>query len=115
MPTAMGSGDRQPETWCIFRKPFVSADKTIVFRPAKWGGNTTKARSMLFIENEGALFRGFARAWPQEIWDPRAKRFVPYKGDVPKDVTWGQEISNGEAEAFMRDEDSGRSCLCRVS
>lgn len=50
----------------------------------------------LLIENEGALFRGPARAWPKEVWD--GEKFVPYTGNVPKDVEWGNVVSDVEAE-----------------
>lgn len=54
---------------------------------------------MIYIENEGALFRGPARAWPKEVWN--GSEFVPYKGAVPKDVDWGDEIDEAEAQKFM--------------
>jgi len=54
---------------------------------------------MIYIENEGALFRGPARAWPKEVWN--GKEFVPYKGSVPKDVDWGDEIDEAAAKALM--------------
>ena len=65
------------------------------------------ATKMLYIEHEGALFRGFARAWPQEVWVPGLKRFEPYKGEIPKPIHWGDVISDADAEAYMRDCDSG--------
>ena len=54
---------------------------------------------MIYIENEGALFRGPARAWPKEVWN--GKEFVPYKGSVPKDVDWGTIIDESEANSLM--------------
>jgi hypothetical protein len=52
----------------------------------------------IFIENEGALFRGYQRGWPDEVWSPRDRAFVPYEGECPKGIAWGEEIN--EAEAF---------------
>lgn len=54
---------------------------------------------MIYIENEGALFRGPARAWPKEVWN--GSEFVPYKGAVPKDIDWGDEIDEAEAQRMM--------------
>ena len=54
---------------------------------------------MLFIENEGALFRGPARAWPKEVWNGKA--FEPYTGAVPKDIEWGTIIDDADASRMM--------------
>lgn len=54
---------------------------------------------MIYIENEGALFRGPARAWPQEVWN--GSKFVPYQGAVPKDIEWGDEIDEAAAQKIM--------------
>jgi hypothetical protein len=55
---------------------------------------------MKFIENEGALFRGFSRSHPQEVWHPESG-WKPYIGSVPKPIEWGHEISRGEAWRMM--------------
>lgn len=54
---------------------------------------------MIYIENEGALFRGPSRAWPKEVWN--GSEFVPYKGSVPKDIDWGDEIDEAAAQEIM--------------
>lgn len=65
-------------------------------------------KKVVYIENEGALFRGFARAWPQEVWNAKEKKFVPYKGHVPKEIDWGDVISEAEARKMMEiKEDKG--------
>ena len=56
---------------------------------------------MVYIENDGALFRGVSRAWPAEVWN--GSEFVPYDGSVPKPVDWGDVISDAEAKALMGD------------
>ena len=56
---------------------------------------------MIYIENDGALFRGPARAWPKEVWN--GKEFVAYKGTVPKEIEWGNEIDEAEAKRLMGD------------
>lgn len=56
---------------------------------------------MLYIENEGALFRGPARGVPQEVWNESQGKFVPYKGGQDKPVDWGNVISEEEARAMM--------------
>jgi hypothetical protein len=53
----------------------------------------------VYIENEGALYRGFARAWPQEIWN--GTEFVPYEGEVPKGIEWGDIIDEAEAKRLI--------------
>jgi hypothetical protein len=50
---------------------------------------------MIYIENEGALFRGPARAWPREVWT--GTKFEAYKGQVPKGIEWGNQIDEEEA------------------
>ena len=57
---------------------------------------------MIYIENEGALFRGPARAWPKEVWNGKA--FEAYTGAVPKDVDWGNIIDEAEATRLMGGE-----------
>lgn len=54
---------------------------------------------MIYIENEGALFRGPARAWPKEVWN--GSEFVQYKGAVPKGIEWGDEIDEAAAQRMM--------------
>lgn len=57
-----------------------------------------------YIENEGVLFRttGPSNAFPHEIWSPKQKQFLLYQGDVPKPQDWGEEISEAEAQAWMK-------------
>lgn len=59
---------------------------------------------MIYIENEGALFRGPARAWPKEVWV--GGEWKPYSGNVPKDVDWGNVIDDTEAKAIMGDAEA---------
>lgn len=54
---------------------------------------------MVYIENEGALFRGPSRSWPKEVWN--GKEFAPYQGSVPKPIEWGDVISENEAKSMM--------------
>ncbi|ATI15651.1 hypothetical protein [Bordetella phage vB_BbrM_PHB04] len=56
---------------------------------------------MVYIENEGALFRGPARGVPQEVWSEGQGKFVPYKGSKDKPIDWGSVISEEEARALM--------------
>lgn len=57
---------------------------------------------MMFIENEGALFRGPARGLPQEVWNAAEGKFVPYKlAGQPKPIDWGNEIDEAEAQRLM--------------
>lgn len=56
---------------------------------------------MVYIENEGALFRGPARGIPEEVWSAREGKFVPYKGNKNKPIDWGHIISEEEAREIM--------------
>jgi hypothetical protein len=59
---------------------------------------------MIYIENEGALFRGGSRANPAEVYDFKAKEWSAYTGKVPKPIEWGDIISADEAEQMMAEE-----------
>lgn len=41
--------------------------------------------------------------FPEEVWSVKQKKFLPYKGEVPKPYGWGQEISEQEALEWMQD------------
>lgn len=58
---------------------------------------------MRYVENEGALFRitGPSNAFPDDVWSPAEGKFIPYRGDVPKPVGWGQDLKEDEALAFI--------------
>lgn len=56
---------------------------------------------MIFIENEGALFRGSDRSMPKEVWNQKTGAWQAYTGSVPKPYEWGEEISEAEAKALM--------------
>lgn len=57
---------------------------------------------MVFIENDGALFRGPARGVPQEVWNVAQGKFVPYAlAGQPKPVDWGTVIDEAEAQRLM--------------
>lgn len=57
---------------------------------------------MVYIENDGALFRGPARGVPQEVWSPSKGAFVPYRdAGKPKPIEWGHVISDAEAKELM--------------
>ena len=66
---------------------------------------------MRYVENEGALFRiaGPTNAFPDEVWDAKGGKFIPYKGDVPKEPDWGQEITESEAQAYMGQKNEGKA------
>jgi hypothetical protein len=55
-------------------------------------------RRWIYVEQDGALFRGFSSGHPQEVWWARKGRWEPYsfEGDH-KPVEWGSEISLSEA------------------
>lgn len=57
---------------------------------------------LIYIENEGLIFRGSSRAWPSEVWSAKEGQFVAYSGSVPKDVSWGEIISEEEAQNMIK-------------
>lgn len=60
------------------------------------------SENLLYIENEGALFRGPARGVPLEVWSSQEGKFIPYKlAGQPKSVDWGTIVSEEEAQRFM--------------
>lgn len=62
----------------------------------------TKSRRLVFIENDGALFRGISRSHPEEVWSCQERRWKSYRFEEPfKRVEWGSEISEAEAQAIM--------------
>ncbi len=54
-----------------------------------------------YIENDGALFRGFTKAYPEEVYDFKAKAWNAYTGSTPKPIDWGEYITADQAEAMM--------------
>jgi hypothetical protein len=56
---------------------------------------------LLFIENEGALFRGPSRGWPTHVWSPNDRAFVAYEGNVPKTVDWGEIVDDARASEMI--------------
>ncbi len=57
----------------------------------------------VYIENDGALFRGPSRGFPTHVWDARQGFFIPYGGEVPKPIDWGTVIDQTAADAIMDD------------
>jgi hypothetical protein len=64
---------------------------------------------VILIENEGALFRGPAVMWPQEIWNMQTKNWEPYTGAIPKRMGWGSEITEAEFEEFKAEDAANRA------
>jgi hypothetical protein len=60
-----------------------------------------KDGKLVHIEWEGSLYRGWSRAWPREVWSARKRTWMPYRGEVPKDIDWGTEITAEDAVAMM--------------
>ena len=59
---------------------------------------------MIYIENEGALFRGYVVSCPREVYSFKQKKFIPYEGEVPKRFGWGEAIPEAEALSWMAAE-----------
>lgn len=59
-------------------------------------------QNWVFIENEGALFRGPARGVPIEVWN--GSKFGPYPpAKQSRPITWGNIITEDEAKKMMGD------------
>lgn len=56
---------------------------------------------MIFIEHEGALYRGKSRAWPEEVYR-KGEGFVPYACAKAKPPEWGEVIDEAAAAKLMR-------------
>ena len=61
---------------------------------------------MMYIENEGVLYRGPSRNEPHERW--ASGQWIPYSGSRMKPYEWGYEISEDEAREMMADGESGK-------
>ncbi len=57
---------------------------------------------MIYIENDGALFRGPSRSNPTHVWTRKTRAWKPYAGG-PKEIEWGTEITEAEALNMMMD------------
>jgi len=55
----------------------------------------------MLIENDQALYRGELPCWPTELWNVKTQQWERYKGCVPKDATWGNVVSDEEAQGYM--------------
>lgn len=55
----------------------------------------------MLIEAGGAIFKGVSVFWPEQVWSLKDQRWKPYKGDVPKEIGWGDIISPEDAAEFM--------------
>ena|ERR1700741_2547144 len=72
-------------------------------------GEATAGRpGWVLIENEGALFRGFSRGNPQEVWSPH-RGWSPYvdAGEY-KPIEWGEVISEEDAFRLMSERETRR-------
>jgi len=56
----------------------------------------------MLIESDQALFRADHYNFPKEIWSVKTQKWEPYKGRVPKEIGWGDIVSDDEAEQFKR-------------
>lgn len=59
------------------------------------------ARELIYIANDGALFTGVTRGYPEKVYDAKSKSFVPYEGEVPKPIDWGEIVDDETAKAMM--------------
>lgn len=57
---------------------------------------------MVYIENDGALFRGISRGLPKEVWSRPERCWRPYSyAAAYKPIEWGTIISEAEAQEMM--------------
>ena len=55
-------------------------------------------QTMMFIEAETGLHRGFGRSYPALNWSVQTGTWTVSNLQIPQSETWGQPISTGEAE-----------------
>ncbi|WP_125468819.1 hypothetical protein [Methylomagnum ishizawai] len=64
---------------------------------------------MVFIENEGALFRGPSRSNPTEVYVGGGKGWIPYAdAGKEKPISWGYIIDGPEVRKMMEKIDAER-------
>lgn len=57
---------------------------------------------LIYIEHDGALFRGFGRSHPQEVWSDSEQAWKPYTFEAQwKPIGWGTEISEEEFKRLV--------------
>lgn len=57
----------------------------------------------IYIENEGALFKGRKVNIPNEVYSFKDGVWKTYKGEVPKPFDWGQEVDAKYVEQAIKD------------
>lgn len=61
--------------------------------------------NVVYIEHDGALFRGSSRSLPKEVWSFKEQRWKPYAFDAQwKPVEWGTEITEREFARLAREQ-----------
>lgn len=63
---------------------------------------------LIYIENEGAIFRGPSVSFPKEVWSVQDRKWTPYTGETPKRQGWGDEVSEAEAHKVMGLSEPGK-------
>lgn len=61
-----------------------------------------RSAAMMLIESQQAIYRGPRFDWPTEVWSVKDQVWKPYKGSVPKEIGWGDVVTDAEASEFMR-------------
>lgn len=61
-----------------------------------------KMLPLQLFEQEGAIFRGYHRHTPLELWNEREQHWERYRGTVPKPIEWGTPISEEDAVGYMK-------------
>lgn len=62
---------------------------------------TVGVKPMRYIENEGALFQGYALGYPEKVYSFCRKVWLAYEGESPKPQGWGRFIDKAEAEHMI--------------
>ena len=78
----------------------ATAPASLQERANEWAD--VQQKNLLFIEHEGALYRGPHRGVPLQVWVPGEQQFVPYKlAGQPKEIDWGTLIPEEQAKRMM--------------
>ena len=57
---------------------------------------------LIYLERNGAIYRGYRPDAPMELWDEAMQIWQPYAPVGPIPIDWAREVSSEEALIFMK-------------
>lgn len=58
----------------------------------------------VLVEGDGAIYqvdRADLIQFPRKVWDGIKHEWIPYEGDIPKEIGWADIISDADSKVFM--------------